>query len=144
MFLFFAAAVADGILIHSSRSGHKGCPGIRSNSSVCCGLLRRRELLADAVRGRLADRFRPASGTAGFDFSGVGFGGFLLLFFIHGAIAARRALLASVFSRAAAPDASTVIADVVPSETRREHFALKRVMSNAGSMRGPRSARCWR
>jgi MFS family permease len=30
-----------------------------------------------------------------------------------------------------------VIADVVPAETRRAHFALRRVMSNAGSMVGP-------
>jgi predicted MFS family arabinose efflux permease len=42
-----------------------------------------------------------------------------------------------VFESVLHPTASTVIADVVPAETRREHFAARRVMSNAGSMAGP-------
>ena len=69
--------------------------------------------------------------------SGVGLG-FLGLFFVHGAIAAGAALLAiGVFESVLHPTAATVIADVVPAETRRAHFALRRVMSNAGSMAGP-------
>jgi DHA1 family tetracycline resistance protein-like MFS transporter len=42
-----------------------------------------------------------------------------------------------VFESVLHPTASTVIADVVPAETRREHFAARRVMSSAGSMAGP-------
>lgn len=46
-------------------------------------------------------------------------------------------IVIGVFESVLHPTASTVIADVVPGETRREHFAAPRVMSSAGSMAGP-------
>jgi DHA1 family tetracycline resistance protein-like MFS transporter len=68
---------------------------------------------------------------------GVGFG-FLLLYLVHGAAAVAAALIIiGVFESVLHPTASTVIADVVPAETRRAHFAARRVMSSAGSMAGP-------
>src|SRR6204780_369551 len=75
------------------------------------------ELLATPFVGGIADRVgrRPvllASTT------GVGFG-FLLLFMVHGAFAIAAALIViGVFESVLHPTASTVIADVVPAETR--------------------------
>ena len=46
-------------------------------------------------------------------------------------------IVIGVFESVLHPTASTVIADVVPADARREHFAARRVMSNAGSMVGP-------
>ena len=68
---------------------------------------------------------------------GPGFG-FLLLYLVHSRTAVAAALIIiGVFESVLHPTASTVIADVVPAETRREHFAARRVMSSAGSMVGP-------
>jgi MFS transporter, DHA1 family, tetracycline resistance protein len=69
--------------------------------------------------------------------SGVGCG-FLLLYLVRGAFAVAASLIIiGVFESVLHPTASTVIADVVPAEARRRHFAARRVMSNAGSMAGP-------
>ena len=94
------------------------------------------ELLATPFLGGIADRIgrRPVLLVST---SGVGLG-FLGLYFVHGAVAAAAVLLAiGVFESVLHPTAGTVIADVVPAETRRAHFALRRVMSNAGGMAGP-------
>ena len=137
MFLFFAAAVADGILMpFFALWAHKVAGIPLEFIGLLLGCYAGGELLATPFVGGIADRVgrRPVLLVSTF---GVGCG-FLLLFFIHGAIAAAAALLAiGIFESVLHPTASTVIADVVPSETRREHFALKRVMSNAGSMAGP-------
>src|SRR5580693_8700319 len=64
--------------------------------------------------------------------------GFLLLYQVHGAAATAAALIIiGVFESVLHPTASTVMADVVPAEALREHFAARRVMSSAGSMAGP-------
>jgi DHA1 family tetracycline resistance protein-like MFS transporter len=69
--------------------------------------------------------------------AGIGLG-FLLLYIIHGAVAAAASLIViGIFESVLHPTAATVIADVVPGERLREHFALTQVMSNAGSMAGP-------
>ena len=94
------------------------------------------ELLATPFVGGIADRVgrRPVLLVST---CGVGLG-FVLLYLVHGAAAVEAALIIiGVFESVLHPTASTVIADVVPAETRREHFAARSVMSNAGSMVGP-------
>ncbi len=137
MFLFFAAAAADGILMpFFALWAHKDA-GIKIEFiGLLLGCYAGGELLATPFLGGIADRIgrRPVLLVST---SGVGLG-FLGLFFVHGAIAAAAALLAiGVFESVLHPTAATVIADVVPAETRRAHFALRRVMSNAGGMAGP-------
>jgi DHA1 family tetracycline resistance protein-like MFS transporter len=57
---------------------------------------------------------------------------------VHVAFAVAASLIIiGVFESVLHPTAATVIADVVPAEARRQHFAARRVMSNAGSMAGP-------
>jgi MFS transporter, DHA1 family, tetracycline resistance protein len=137
MFLFFAAAVADGILMpFFALWAHKEA-GIRIEFiGLLLGCYAGGELLATPFVGGIADRVgrRPVLLASTF---GVGLG-FLLLYLVRGAIAVAAALIAiGVFESVLHPTAATVIADVVPAETRREHFALNRVMSNAGGMVGP-------
>jgi MFS transporter, DHA1 family, tetracycline resistance protein len=94
------------------------------------------ELLATPFFGGIADRVgrRPVLLVST---TGVGLG-FLLLFMVRCAFAVAGALIViGVFESVLHPTASTVIADVVPADVRREHFAARRVMSNAGSMAGP-------
>jgi MFS transporter, DHA1 family, tetracycline resistance protein len=137
MLLFFAAAVADGILMpFFALWAHKEAGVPIELIGLLLGCYAGGELLATPFLGGIADRIgrRPVLLVST---SGVGLG-FLGLFFVHGAIAAAAALLAiGVFESVLHPTAATVIADVVPEETRRAHFALRRVMSNAGGMAGP-------
>jgi len=137
MLMFFAAAVADGILMpFFALWAHKdaGIPIEFIGLLLAC--YAGGELLATPFVGGIADRVgrRPVLLISTL---GVGFG-FLLLYFVHGAVGVALALMTiGVFESVLHPTAATVIADVVPEETRREHFALTRVMSNAGSMIGP-------
>jgi MFS transporter, DHA1 family, tetracycline resistance protein len=137
MFLFFAAAAADGILIPFFALWAHNEAGIRIEFvGLLLGCYAAGELLATPFFGGIADRVgrRPVLLVST---SGVGLG-FLLLFLVRGPLAAAAALIAiGVFESVLHPTAAAVIADVVPAETRREHFALNRVMSNAGSMAGP-------
>jgi MFS family permease len=137
MFLFFAAAAADGILMPFFALWAHNEAGIPIEFiGVLLGCYAAGELLATPFVGGIADRVgrRPVLLVST---CGVGCG-FLSLFLVHGALAAAAALITiGVFESVLHPTAATVIADVVPVETRREHFALNRVMSNAGSMAGP-------
>jgi DHA1 family tetracycline resistance protein-like MFS transporter len=137
MVLFFAAAVADGILMpFFALWAHKDAGIPIEYIGLLLGCYAGGELLATPFVGGIADRVgrRPVLLVST---CGVGFG-FLLLYLVHGALAAAAALIIiGVFESVLHPTASTVIADVVPAETRREHFAARRVMSNAGSMVGP-------
>jgi MFS transporter, DHA1 family, tetracycline resistance protein len=137
MLLFFAAAVADGILMpFFALWAHKDAGIPIEYIGLLLGCYAGGELLATPFVGGIADRVgrRPVLLVSTF---GVGLG-FLLLYLVHGAIAVAAALIViGVFESVLHPTAATVIADVVPGETRREHFALNRVMSNAGSMVGP-------
>jgi MFS family permease len=137
MFLFFAAAAADGILMPFFALWAHNEAGIRIEFiGVLLGCYAAGELLATPFVGGIADRVgrRPVLLVST---CGVGCG-FLLLFLVHGALAAAAALITiGVFESVLHPTAAAVIADVVPAQTRREHFALNRVMSNAGSMAGP-------
>jgi len=137
MFLFFAAAVADGILMpFFALWAHKVAGIPIEYIGLLLGCYAGGELLATPFVGGIADRVgrRPVLLVST---CGVGLG-FLLLYLVHGAAAAAAALIIiGVFESVLHPTASTVIADVVPAETRREHFAARRVMSNAGSMAGP-------
>ena len=137
MFLFFAAAVADGILMPFFALWAYKVAGIPIEFiGLLLGCYAGGELLATPFVGGIADRVgrRPVLLVST---CGVGCG-FILLYMVHGAFAVAAALIViGVFESVLHPTASTVIADVVPAETRREHFAARRVMSNAGSMAGP-------
>ena len=137
MALFFAAAVADGILMpFFALWAHKDAGIPIEYIGLLLGCYAGGELLATPFVGGIADRVgrRPVLLVST---CGVGFG-FLLLYLVHGAAAIAAALIViGVFESVLHPTASTVIADVVPAETRREHFAARRVMSSAGSMAGP-------
>src|SRR6202041_2901035 len=68
---------------------------------------------------------------------GVGCG-FILLYLVQRAFAVAAApILIGDIESVVHPTASTVLADGVPAEALREHFAARRVMSSAGSMAGP-------
>jgi DHA1 family tetracycline resistance protein-like MFS transporter len=137
MVLFFAAAVADGILMPFFALWAHKVAGIPIELiGLLLGCYAGGELLATPFVGGIADRVgrRPVLLVST---CGVGLG-FVLLYLVHGAFAVAAALIIiGVFESVLHPTASTVIADVVPAEARREHFATRRVMSNAGSMAGP-------
>jgi DHA1 family tetracycline resistance protein-like MFS transporter len=137
MFLFFAAAVADGILMpFFALWAHRDAGIPIEYIGLLLGCYAGGELLATPFVGGIADRIgrRPVLLVSTI---GVGLG-FLLLFFVRGAFAVAAALISiGIFESVLHPTAATVIADVVPSEQRREHIAVNRVMSNAGSMAGP-------
>ena len=137
MFLFFAAAVADGILMPFFALWAHKVAGIPIEFiGLLLGCYAGGELLATPFVGGIADRVGRHPVLL-ISTCGVGCG-FILLYMVHGAFAVAAALIViGVFESVLHPTASTVIADVVPAETRREHFAARRVMSNAGSMAGP-------
>ncbi len=137
MILFFAAAVADGILMPFFALWAHNIAGIPIEFiGLLLGCYAGGELLATPFVGGIADRIgrRPVLLVST---CGVGCG-FVLLYMVRGAFAVAASLIViGVFESVLHPTASTVIADVVPAETRREHFAARNVMSNAGSMAGP-------
>ncbi len=137
MFLFFAAAVADGILMPFFALWAYRIANIPIEFiGLLLGCYAGGELLATPFVGGIADRVgrRPVLLIST---CGVGFG-FVLLYLVHGAFAVAAALIViGVFESVLHPTASTVIADVVPAEARRESFAARRVMSSAGGMAGP-------
>ena len=136
-FLFFLASVADGTLMPFFPLWARNDAGIPvAYIGLLLGCYAGGELLATPFVGGIADRVgrRPvllASTT------GIGVG-FILLFFAPGAIATACALLViGIFESVLHPTAATVITDVVPGDHRRDHFAMTRVMSNAGHIIGP-------
>ncbi len=136
-FLFFVASVADGTLMPFFPLWARNDAGIPVQYiGLLLGCYAGGELLATPFVGGIADRVgrRPvllASTT------GIGVG-FLLLFFAPGAIATAGALLViGLFESVLHPTAATVITDVVPAQERRNHFAMTRMMSNAGRIIGP-------
>jgi MFS family permease len=135
--LFFVASVADGTLMPFFPLWARNDAGIPVQYiGLLLGCYAGGELLATPFVGGIADRVgrRPvllASTT------GIGIG-FLLLYFAPGIIATAGALLViGLFESVLHPTAATVITDVVPAEERRGHFAMTRMMSNAGRIIGP-------
>jgi len=136
-FLFFVASVADGTLMPFFPLWARNDAGIPVQYiGLLLGCYAGGELLATPFVGGIADRVgrRPvllASTT------GIGVG-FLLLFFAPGALATAASLLViGLFESVLHPTAATVITDVVPADERRSHFAMTRMMSNAGRIIGP-------
>ena len=136
-FLFFVASVADGTLMPFFPLWARNDAGIPVEYiGLLLGCYAGGELLATPFVGGIADRVgrRPvllASTT------GIGVG-FILLFFAPGAITTALSLLViGVFESVLHPTAATVITDVVAADERRGHFAMTRIMSNAGRVIGP-------
>jgi MFS transporter, DHA1 family, tetracycline resistance protein len=136
-FLFFVASVADGTLMPFFPLWARNDAGIPVEYiGLLLGCYAGGELLATPFVGGIADRVgrRPvllASTT------GIGVG-FILLFFAPSVIAAALSLLIiGIFESVLHPTAATVITDVVAQDERRGHFAMTRVMSNAGRIIGP-------
>ena len=136
-FLFFVASVADGTLMPFFPLWARNDAGIPVEYiGLLLGCYAGGELLATPFVGGIADRVgrRPvllASTT------GIGIG-FILLFFAPGAITTAFSLLViGIFESVLHPTAATVITDVVPADDRRGHFAMTRIMSNAGRIIGP-------
>jgi MFS transporter, DHA1 family, tetracycline resistance protein len=136
-FLFFVASVADGTLMPFFPLWARNDAGIPVEYiGLLLGCYAGGELLATPFVGGIADRVgrRPvllASTT------GIGVG-FILLFFAPGAITTAISLLViGIFESVLHPTAATVITDVVATDERRGHFAMTRLMSNAGRIVGP-------
>jgi MFS transporter, DHA1 family, tetracycline resistance protein len=136
-FLFFAASAADGTLMPFFALWAHNDAGIPLQYiGLLLGCYAAGELLATPFVGGIADRVgrRPVLLVST---TGVGLG-FILLYFAHGAALTAISLAAiGVFESVLHPTAAAIITDVVPAETRREHFAMTRVMSNAGDVIGP-------
>jgi DHA1 family tetracycline resistance protein-like MFS transporter len=136
-FLFFVASVADGTLMPFFPLWARNDADIPVEYiGLLLGCYAGGELLATPFVGGIADRIgrQPvllASTT------GIGVG-FILLFFAPGVIAAALSLLViGIFESVLHPTAATVITDVVAQDERRGHFAMTRIMSNAGRIIGP-------
>lgn len=137
MFLFFLASAADGTLMPFFALWAHNDAGIPVEYiGLLLGCYAGGELLATPFVGGIADRVgrRPVLLVST---TGVG-AGFLLLFFAHGAITTALSLATiGIFESVLHPTAAAVIADVVPADERRAHFAMTRMMSNAGGVIGP-------
>ena len=137
LFLFFAAGLADGVLIPFFALWAQKDAGIPTEYiGLLLGCYAGGELLATPFVGGIADRVgrRPVLLISTL---GVGVG-FLLLYLTRGAFATAASLIViGMFESVLHPTAATVIADTVPADRLRGHFALTRTMSNLGSMIGP-------
>lgn len=135
--IFFVAGLADGVLMPFFALWAQQDAGIPIQYiGLLLGCYAGGELLATPFVGGIADRSgrRPVLLVSS---AGVGLG-FILLYLTRGAVAAAFSLLViGMFESVLHPTAATVIADVIPANARREHFALTRVMSNIGHTVGP-------
>jgi DHA1 family tetracycline resistance protein-like MFS transporter len=135
--LFFLAGLADGVLMPFFALWAQREAGVpTAYIGLLLGCYAGGELLATPLVGGIADRIgrRPVLliSTAG-----IG-GGFLLLHQVHGTVLAGLALLLiGAFESVLHPTAATVIADVAPSGSLRQHYALTRMASGAGHVAGP-------
>jgi len=134
LFLFFVAGLADGVLVPFFALWAQQDAGIPTEYiGLLFGCYAGGELLATPFVGGIADRVgrRPVLLVSTL---GVGLG-FLLLYFSRGAFAAAGSLIViGLFESVLHPTAATVIADTVPADNLRAHFALNRMASNAGGM----------
>jgi MFS family permease len=137
LFLFFVAGLADGVLVPFFALWAQQDANIPTEYiGLLFGCYAGGELVATPFVGGIADRVgrRPVLLVSTL---GVGLG-FLLLYFSRGAFAAAGSLIIiGLFESVLHPTAATVIADTVPADNLRAHFALNRMASNAGGMLGP-------
>ena len=137
LFIFFVAGLADGTLMPFFALWAQREAGVSTEYiGLLLGCYAGGELLATPFVGGIADRLgrRPVLLVSA---AGVGCG-FLVLYATRGVVGAAAALIViGVFESVLHPTAATVIADVVPAERLRGHFALTRVASNAGRVIGP-------
>ena len=143
LFLFFAAALADGVLLPFFGLWAQKEGGVSTaHIGLLFGCYAGGELLATPFVGGIADRLgrRPVllASTAG-----VG-AGFLLLYLSRGVLASAGALVfIGVFESVLHPTAAAVLADVATADKARAHFALARVASSAGQVVGPAIGALW-
>jgi MFS transporter, DHA1 family, tetracycline resistance protein len=137
LFIFFTAGLADGVLMPFFALWAQQEAGIPVEYiGLLLGCYAGGELLATPFVGGIADRVgrRPVLLISS---AGVGTG-FMLLYLTRGVVAAAFSLIViGMFESVLHPTAATVIADVIPAQARRTHFALTRVLSNIGHTVGP-------
>lgn len=136
-FLFFAANLADGVLlpffaIWAVRQA--GIPVASVGLLLAC--YAGGELLATPFVGGMSDKIgrRPVLMLSTLGVSA----GFLILFLSHGALAAALALLSiGVFESVLHPTAMAVVADVIPPADLPYHYGLNRMAGGFGDVFGP-------
>ncbi|MGI3901850.1 MAG: MFS transporter [Janthinobacterium lividum] len=136
-YLFFAASLADGVLMPFFAIWAVREAGVPVAAvGLLLGCYAAGELVATPVVGGLSDRLgrRPVLILSTL---GVGLG-FLILYRSHGTLAAAAALLTiGLFENVLHPTAMAVVADVVPPAELRSHYGLNRMASSVGSVIGP-------
>jgi len=137
LFIFFMAGFSDGVLMPFFALWAQNEAGVSVEYiGLLLGCYAGGELLATPFVGGIADQLgrRPV-----LLISTLGVGtGFLMLYMTRGVFAAAVSLIIiGIFESVLHPTAATVTADVVPADKLRQHFALNRVMSNAGRVVGP-------
>lgn len=136
-FLFFAARLADGVLMPFFALWAVREAGVPVGAvGLLLGLYAGGELIATPLVGGLSDRLGRRPVLIGSTL-GVGLG-FLTLYFVNGTLGAAAALIAiGAFESVLHPTAAAVIADVVPEAQLRRYYGLTRMASNTGGMLGP-------
>jgi len=136
-FLFFAANLADGVLMPFFAIWAVRVAGIPVAAvGVLLACYAGGELIATPFIGGLSDRIgrRPVLMLSTF---GVG-SGFLLLYWSHGtASAAAALLLIGVFESVLHPTAMAIVADVVPVADLRSQYGFNRMAGSFGGLLGP-------
>ena len=144
LFLFFAAGLADGVLVPFFALWAQKDAGIPTEYiGLLFGCYAGGELLATPFVGGIADRVgrRPVLLVSTL---GVGLG-FLLLYLSHGAFAAAGSLIViGLFESVLHPTAATVIADTVPAGNAARLFRAEPGGVECRQHARPRRRRrCW-
>ncbi|HVX57912.1 MAG TPA: MFS transporter [Candidatus Saccharimonadales bacterium] len=136
-FMFFAASLADGVLVPFFAIWAVREAGVPVAAvGLLLGCYAGGELLATPFVGGLSDRLgrRPVLLVSTL---GVG-SGFAVLYFVHGAIAVAVTLAAiGIFESVLHPTAAAIVADVVAPAELRHHYGINRMASSIGHVVGP-------
>jgi MFS transporter, DHA1 family, tetracycline resistance protein len=136
-FLFFAASLADGVLMpfFALWAVHVASVPVAA-VGLLLGCYAGGELIATPFIGGLSDRLGRRPVLIGSTL-GVGLG-FLVLYLAQGTFQAAAALLTiGIFESVLHPTASAIVADVVPTTDFRRYYGLNRMASSVGDVVGP-------